>query len=281
MKRFLQECLPNLRFLIPSIFSTHVNAQPVYPAVTLPNTEIRTIKSKNTGRTYEIYIRLPNNYAQNPSLKYPSVFVLDGQWDFKLIDSVVGGLLFDQFVPEMFIVGISYAGENPNYEALRLMDDTSVPLEGVPGSGDAPKFLAFFKDELIPFISSNYRTHDAQRILLGSSAGGLFTLYAMFEAPLLFNGYIAASPAVSISDNVTFKQEAQYASQHQDLPVKLFIGAGELEGFAQPVQEFCDIVRSRGYSGLKMESRIIEGERHAGNKPEAYNRGLRFIFQGE
>jgi hypothetical protein len=30
-----------------------------------------------------------------------------------------------------------------------------------------------------------------------------------------------------------------------------------------------------------METRTIEGERHAGVKPEAYNRGLRFIFQDE
>jgi hypothetical protein len=30
-----------------------------------------------------------------------------------------------------------------------------------------------------------------------------------------------------------------------------------------------------------MKTLVIEGERHAGNKPEAFNRGLRFIFQGE
>jgi hypothetical protein len=30
-----------------------------------------------------------------------------------------------------------------------------------------------------------------------------------------------------------------------------------------------------------METRIVEGEHHASNKPEAYNRGLRFIFQDE
>jgi hypothetical protein len=29
---------------------------------------------------------------------------------------------------------------------------------------------------------------------------------------------------------------------------------------------------------LKLETRVIEGERHAGNKPETFNRGLRFVF---
>ncbi|HEY0377889.1 MAG TPA: hypothetical protein VGC87_13280 [Pyrinomonadaceae bacterium] len=36
-----------------------------------------------------------------------------------------------------------------------------------------------------------------------------------------------------------------------------------------------------GYNGLKVESRVIEGERHSGNKPEAFNRGLRFVFRSE
>jgi hypothetical protein len=42
-----------------------------------------------------------------------------------------------------------------------------------------------------------------------------------------------------------------------------------------------DVLKSRAYSGLKLETRVIEGERHAGNKPEAYNRGLRFMFNDQ
>jgi len=41
------------------------------------------------------------------------------------------------------------------------------------------------------------------------------------------------------------------------------------------------VVSGRGYGGLQMETLVVEGERHASNKPEAFNRGLRFIFQDE
>jgi hypothetical protein len=41
------------------------------------------------------------------------------------------------------------------------------------------------------------------------------------------------------------------------------------------------VIHSRGYKGLKIETRIIEGERHAGTKPELFNRGLRFLFSEE
>jgi len=248
--------------------------------VTMPDTEVRQLKSSETGRSYDIYVRLPSEYAQNQK-KYPVLYVLDGQWDFKLLDSIQGGLLYDGFVPEMIIVGITYSGDHPDYGALRAMDYTPVADAYIPGSGDAPKFFAFLKEQLLPFIESNYRAEPSQRVLMGSSFGGTFTLYAMFSEPGLFSGYVAASPAVVYGSEFAFKQEAEYANSHQDLPVRLFLSVGEIEQLAYPVKELMQILSERNYSGLEMETRIIEGERHAGNKPEAYNRGLRFVFQDE
>jgi predicted alpha/beta superfamily hydrolase len=251
------------------------------PQVTLPNSEVRTLKSANTGRTYDLYIRLPDEYTPNKAGKYPVLYVLDGQWDFKLLDSIYGGLYYDKFIPEIIIVGVTYAGDNPNYEALRAMDYTPVAENSFPGSGDAAKFLTFFKEELIPLIETNYRADASRRMLMGSSFGGLFALYTLFAEPELFSGYVAASPAVPFGNRAIFKQEAEYATQHQDLPVKLYLSVGELEPLALPVKAFIEVMNERGYQGLKMEAQIIEGERHASNKPEAFNRGLRFILQGE
>ena len=252
-----------------------------FPNVTLPDTEVRTLKSSNTGRNYDIYVRFPANYARDGKKTYPVLYVLDGQWDFKLLDSIYGGLHYDKFVPEMIIVGVTYSGANPDYEALRAKDYTPTPVMGLLGSGDGPKFLAFFKEELIPFIEAEYQADGSRRTLMGSSFGGLFTLYAMFTETELFSGYVAASPAVLYDNGVVFEQEAEYASTHQDLPVRLFLSIGELETLARPVQEFILVVSERDYGGLTMEARIIKGEGHASNKPEAFNRGLRFIFQDE
>jgi predicted alpha/beta superfamily hydrolase len=254
---------------------------PTFPNVTLPDTEVRSLRSSNTGRKYDIYVRLPANYARNQKKAYPILYVLDGQWDFKLLDSIYGGLLYDKFVPEMIIIGVTYPGDSPDYEALRARDYTPTQVAGFSGSGDGPKFLAFFKEELIPFIEAEYRADGSRRILMGSSFGGLFTLYAIFTETELFSGYVAASPAVSYAKGIAFKQEAEYASTHQDLPVRLFVGVGELEALAQPVERFVKAVSQRDYEGLEMQALVIEGERHAGNKPEAFNRGLRFIFQDE
>jgi len=251
----------------------------LFARVSMPDTEVRQLKSSATGRNYDIYIRLPDEYARDKGKKYPVLYVLDGQWDFKLLDSIQGGLVYDKFMPEIIIVGITYSGDHPDYGALRAMDYTPVHDTFISGSGEAPKFFAFLKEQLLPFIESNYRADPSQRVLMGSSFGGTFTLYAMLTEPALFSGYVSGSPIVTYGNRFAFQQESDYASNHKDLPAQLFLGVGELEEMAGPVQEFIRVLRERSYTGLEMETRIIEGERHAGNKPELYNRGLRFIFQ--
>lgn len=250
-----------------------------FPPVEIKGSEMRKLKSTETGREYDLYIHAPG--ALKDGKKYPVLFVLDGQWDFKLLDSIYGGLFYDKFVPEMIIVGITYFGENLNYDQLRAMDYTPEAVKQLPGSGDAAKFLAFLKKDVIPFVEKNYHADPSKRVLMGSSLGGLFTLYAMFTQPDLFYGYVAASPAVSYGDNFSFNQEKQFAANHQALPARLFISVGDIEELTAPVESFMQTVKERSYNGLTLETRILEGERHAGNKPEAYNRGLRFVFANQ
>jgi predicted alpha/beta superfamily hydrolase len=263
----------------PPAEPAQVPPDPAIPVsrVTLPGTELRPLHSSHTGRDYDIYVKLPDSYAAGDQT-YPVLYVLDGQWDFKLLDSIQGGLYYDGFTPEMLIVGITYSGEDPDYQVLRAMDYTPVQANPVLGSGDAPKFYDFIEQELIPFIESSYRADPSHRVLMGSSYGGLFTLYALFRQPELFQGYISASPAVPFGDRFVYNQEAEYAAARDDLPVRLFLSVGGIEQLAYPVEEFARILEDREYDGLEMEYRVIEGERHAGNKPEAYNRGLRFVF---
>ncbi|PYV49564.1 MAG: hypothetical protein DMG94_00705, partial [Acidobacteria bacterium] len=83
---------------------------------------------------------------------------------------------------------------------------------------------------MIPFIEVNYRGDSSRRVLQGSSYAGLFTLYALFTDPGLFSAYMAGSPAVNYADEYTFKQEAEYAHTHKELPVKLFLAVGGSEG---------------------------------------------------
>jgi uncharacterized protein len=252
-------------------------AAQTFPPVTIPNSELRTLESSSTGRTYDLYIRKPADYDKDKSRRYPVLYLLDGQWHFKLLDAVIGGLVYDKWMPDIIVVAITYHGDKPDYEALRAMDYTPSPGPQ-KGSGDAPKFLKFIKTEVIPFTETNYRADPARRILGGHSLGGLFSLYAMFTEPTLFWGYLAGSPAIPWDNDYVVKQEQQYFEKHKDLPVRLFMAAGGAEELMTPGLSFARTLASRNYTGLHWDGRIIEGERHAGVLPEYYNRGLRYIF---
>jgi predicted alpha/beta superfamily hydrolase len=257
----------------------HVHSAPSteYPSATVRGSEVRAMKSASTGRSYDLYIRKPADFDKNKDKKYPVLYLLDGQWDFKLLDSVVGGLVYDKQMPDIVVVGITYSGDDADYDALRARDYTPTP--GVrEGSGDGPKFLSFIKAELIPFVEANYRGDPARRILGGHSFGGLFTLYAMFTDPSLFWGYLAGSPDITWDNDFLVKQEADFATKHKNLPVRLFMGVGGAEELVTPGVSFVRTFSARNYNGLHWDARVIEGEGHAGVKPELYNRGLRFLF---
>jgi predicted alpha/beta superfamily hydrolase len=251
-------------------------AQPV----AIPGSELHQMKSTATGRDYDLYIHTPSDFGKSKDKTYPVLYLLDGQWDFKLLDSVIGGLVYDKWMPQIVVVGITYSGDHPDYDALRAMDYTPSPGEQ-PGSGDAPKFLRFLETELIPHVEKNYRGDPARRILGGHSLGGLFTLYTLFSKPTLFWGYLAGSPAIPWGNDFVVKQEAQFATKHKDLPARLFFGVGGAEPLVTPGVSFVRTLSARHYNGLQWDARVIEGERHSGVKPEFYNRGLRFLFAAD
>lgn len=269
-----------LCFLVLSLgFTAQAASAPSarYPSVAVRGSEVRAMNSASTGRSYDLYIRKPADFDQNKNKKYPVLYLLDGQWDFKLLDSVVGGLVYDKQMPDIVVVGITYSGDDADYDALRARDYTPTPGDR-EGSGDGPKFLSFIKAELIPFVEGNYRGDPTRRILGGQSFGGLFTLYAMFTDPALFWGYLAGSPDITWDNDFLVKQEADFATKHKALPVRLFVGVGGAEQLVTPGVDFVRTVSARNYNGLQWDARVIEGEGHSGMKPEFYNRGLRFLF---
>jgi gluconolactonase len=247
--------------------------------VTIPETEIRTITSRETGHRYDLYVYKPARITRDGARKYPVLYLLDGQWDFKLLASIQGGLFYDRYVPDVIIVGITYSGPRANYDSLRAVDYTPVASPANPNSGGGTRFLAFLERELIPFVESEYPADPARRGLMGNSLGGLLALHALLTKPGLFAGYVAGSPAVTYASGAAFAAESAYARGNNALPARLFVAVGSDEPLAAPVQAYVRTLQARKHRGFVLESRVIAEERHAGNKPDGLNRGMRFLFR--
>lgn len=250
----------------------------------IKNSQIIELSSIETGRNYEIVVGLPPSFGQHPQREYPVLYVMDGQWDFVLVNKLTGGLRFDQVIDEFLVVGISYGGKNPDYGKLRGEDYTptrSHPSHAnKPFGGDAAKFLQFLENRVFPLVEKRYPVDSSQRMISGSSLGGLFVLYAMLERPEMFHTVLAISPAVHWDERVLFKREERFHASHTVLNTRVWIsvGAEDWPHFVAGQKDFSQQLASHHYSGLDMKTLVVQGERHAGVKPEAYNRAVRFAF---
>ena len=262
-------------FAIPNNIYGQVDT--LLPKVEIPNTQVLKLNSTIVGQGYSLYINLPGSYGRDTGKVYPVVYLLDAQYDFPFMTGVYGGQYYDGFLPEFIIVGITWGGKDPNAGMLRGRDFTPTAIGQMP-SGQGPKFLAFIKTELIPFIQSKYRVTD-DRTLMGSSLGGLFTLYALFNDPSLFHRYVLTSPAVQWDNGVLRTYEQQYEGKGSTTPVKLFMGKGAMETDVADFQRFVADLKEKKVPGLELQTLIMENTGHAGTKPEGYARGLQWAFE--
>jgi tetratricopeptide (TPR) repeat protein len=128
---------------------------------------------------------LPDDY-ESARLAYPVLYVLYGdQVRGYLAETVhvVDRLSEAGVIPRLIVVGIA------NVERYR--DLSPVGRRGRPSGID--KFIEFVRDEMLPFIESEYRTK-SYRILIGPQAGAEFGMYVLTEGLELFDAYLLNNP---------------------------------------------------------------------------------------
>lgn len=249
------------------------------PAVVIPGSERREITSSIVaGQEYELQIMLPSGYERSGK-KYPVVYLMDAQWDFPLLKCLYGEQYYDGFVPEMIVVGVTWGGVAPNPDSLRARDYTPTTEKRLPQSGGADAFLSVLEKEIFPFVEATYKTDKADRTLAGCSLGGLFTLYALFSRPSLFQRYIAASPAFGWDNSVLYQYEKKYFAADTNLPAKLFMCVGGVERSVPGFQKLAAHLAGRHYKNLQVQSKVLENTGHSGTKAEGYARGLQYVFE--
>lgn len=269
-----------------------------FPPVTIPDSELRFLKSRLLGKEYKISVALPTGYAESKET-YPVLYLLDADTFFGTIAETVRFLaasrkMFSIEVPDMIVVGVGYPIEGrtcytnwdmakpSKYAGARAKDLTpteDATMEGWP-SGGASDFMAFIRDDLKPLINSNYRANPEDSTIYGDSLGGLFALHVLFHRPDTFNRYIVLSPSLWWGMKVTLDYERMYANGHAELPARLFLSVGSLERpiDLQNLQELVQILQKRNYKGLEWASYICEGENHITAWEAATPRAILSVF---
>jgi predicted alpha/beta superfamily hydrolase len=247
-----------------------------YPLV---SAKIFEFQSEKAGRKYRIIVSLPGGYdASGADTRYPVLYTVDGQWHFSIAQAAIGGLYYDRGARESIVVGITWMGDEDNANRLRVEDFTPTKTDFNPESGKADSYLDFIQFELIPYMAKNYRTSD-DRTLSGSSFGGLLSLYCLFTRPTLFSDYLASSPAIWWDESVIRKFQKSFSDEGLTSPARLYVARGGMELGQTDIDVFVNEMKAEEYRNLEIEFDIIEGAGHGGLNPEAFTRGVQFIFK--
>jgi predicted alpha/beta superfamily hydrolase len=236
--------------IIILIFTLSVTAQQESNDIVIGKTRI--VKSSILGEDRIISVWLPSSY-EGSTKSYPVLYLLDGDpgMRFALAAATVEELAGWQ-IPEMIVVGVAN------------IDRSKDMFPNADGSeSGADNFLSFLRDELTPYVDSQYRTFNYQ-ILLGQSNSALFVTYALLKDPESFNAYLASSPMLGSYKELIYKMANSTFGNFPDVNRYLYMNYGDrdYERVLNSMPGFMEILEQKSPKTLEYKLDILPGEGH-------------------
>lgn len=209
--------------------------------------------------------------------RYPVLYFHDGQnlYDPKRsvfgttwqLEKILNFLITRKIIPPIFVVGIDNSPD-------RIFEYTFIrDLQGQ--GGGAKNYLDFIVQELIPDMEKKFPI-SSDRGLVGSSLGGLVSLYAAITHPQTFNRIAALSPSIWWEQ----RKILRYFTTATVLPAVLYADSGTDGGERpQDVMELDKIIQKYFKDKILFKKVISQGATHdeaswAKRLPEV----LQFLF---
>jgi predicted alpha/beta superfamily hydrolase len=204
------------------------------------------LASPQLGNSRDILVYLPPSYRTSTQ-HYPVVYMHDGQNLFDAYTSYAGEWRVDETCEnladegiELIVVGM------PNTGIQRMAEYGPFRSRGGDGgAGDA--YLQFVIETVKPLIDATFRTLPEREhtAIIGSSMGGLISLYAGFRFPATFGIIGAMSPSLWFANTAIFPFIRRTAFQ----PLRIYLDVGTREGGRSPVDRLLLHASSRSYFG--------------------------------
>jgi len=268
--------------VFPLFFPLFASAQ---KAVKIENVTGEVYRYKNFASKFvearNIDVWLPANYSKNK--KYAVLYMHDGQNLFNPkesyggvdwgIDETMTGLIAGGKIREAIVVGIwntpkriiEYAPQKAYDIANRRNIETS-PL-AKPQKAESDDYLNFIVSELKPFIDKNYATaaDRPNTFIIGSSMGGLISLYAISEYPEIFGGAGCVSTHFPLGKGIMLEYMKKHLPAPKNHKIYFDYGTETLDAQYEPYQMKADkIMKKRGYKKDKnWITRKFPGEEHS------------------
>jgi len=238
-----------------------------------PQIQVIPIKDTQTERNYELYIELPEDYAENTTKTYPVLYYTDAKWHLEILSSCQEFILED-----VILVGISYQldiNEDLKNEIgahVSRFRDYSISKHSNPEIqekyqlGQANNHLDFIRNDVITYVDNTYRTDSNSRTYFGYSLSGEFGAYILMTQPDTFNNYIIGSPTVRGEVDYLTELNTKFgpyepSNRNSSLNANVFIAYGSLENdtVTEPMEAFVTLLNDRRDTGLSVYKEVIDG----------------------
>lgn len=213
---------------------------------------------------------LPKGYDTASHKRYDVTYVLDGDWNTKLLSDMEQLLGGEGRIPHNIIVGI--------LNTDRDRDFLPTHNESNRTSGGADQFLRFLKNELIPYINKNYPANN-ENTLFGHSFGGVFVTYALLTEPQLFESYIAADPSYWWDNNAMLKWVPSKLAELTASGKTLYVTGREGGGMADMrIPQMDSILKKYAPASLTWKLMAYPDESHGTVRLKSAYDGLKFSY---
>jgi hypothetical protein len=229
--------------------------------------ETVTVSSRHLNKDMIIDVCLPAEYAEKTD-RYPVLITC--QSHFLHVSGITADLAWKNSTPELIVASVR------NYSSGDFIPEK---IEGHPDSGRADRFIAFFRDELIPDLDSRYRTQPF-RIFYSGSFGGGFSVYMYLAQPNVFNAYLSATPAIDYEGTSSFimNNVRSYLAKNSYQGRFLYLGV-ENEPLLTPLlDKFVEILKEADLKGSLWEYHPFLDEDHGSIANKVVYHGLKFVF---
>lgn len=258
--------------LIHCLFTSSI-AQDTLLTVTYKG-KLDSLNSAVLNQKRFIQVFIPSDYKPGSTEKYDVLYVTDGgNWNISLVTQLQRFIQNEGHMPPTIIVSVM--GIDRNIE----LTPTVLKTWNAP-TGGADKFLAFFKEELIPYINKNYPSN-GDNTLWGHSLGGMFVTYAMLQEPGLFKSFIAADPSYWWDNSYVPKMAAEKLQALNSSPATLFITGREGIPFHDMrIDTMETILKKYAPTSLKWKLVTYNGETHSSLRLKTIYEGLKYSYEG-
>jgi predicted alpha/beta superfamily hydrolase len=255
------------------LFTFSVSAQDTL--LTIPyKGKLDSINSKILNQKRYIQVFLPSGYKPESTEKYDVLYVTDGgNWNMNVVSQLQRFIQNEGHMPPTIMVSVT--GIDRNIE----LTPTVLKSWNAP-TGGADKFLAYIKEELIPYINKTYPSN-GEASIWGHSLGGMFVTWVMLKEPTLFKSYIAADPSLWWDDSYVPKMAATRLAELKDSAITYFMSGREGPPFHEmKIDTMETLLKKYAPANLKWKLQVYQGETHSSLRMKTTYDGLKLAYEG-